>query len=371
MSIPQTYNSAQFAAFRPISASRETTEIPLSLQEKAEELSKAALNYVPAIVDISGTATQCRITWNLQDSVSLSEYCERISARQCMHWVKQAVYALFRLHGMGILHGNISPDTVRITFSGDLLLAGIQFQYKSMGSEETDPEFDYLPSDKTYTQASDVYSLGKVFLYLVTGKAHLNIHKIEFQSISLYHLIRKMIVEDPEKRLQLKSLWEDFLPTEPEWGQLVETEAIPAPSVSEIRDLFEKLLEEDSDIPKKLHSDLDFMLRTNNPLSRLYERMIRLLNSLSKESQETDKLSKADQTEARKAGTNTLKSALLYQKTGLFPYAKYCYSRAILAYHLAEDLEIGGEEGRKHYWEVRSGKAVCYANLMELVERTD
>jgi len=367
MSIKNTYRSRRFEVSSPVSEAREETLIPLLFQEKAKELSEAAVNYIPAVLDISPEAKQCKVTWNLHSAVPLSAYRKAISPDQCLYIVKQAVFALFRLHEMDILHGNICPDTVRITSSGNLLLAGINFQDRCTGNECTDLESQYRAPDYIYTRASDVYSLGKVFLYMLNGKAHSNIHKTEFHSMALYRLIRDMTEQDSEKRLQLKSLSREFLGRE--CGRLVETAAVPSPDLEEIGDVVRMLLEEDSSIPEKLQSDYNFM-HTNNLLSKLYGEMVRLLDSLSAKDAVTYKSAEVDQTEARQAGSSSLKSALLYQKTKLYSYAKYCYCRALLAYHLAGDLESEGEKGLRHYWEVRSGKAVCYANLMELVGRT-
>jgi hypothetical protein len=166
----------------------------------------------------------------------------------------------------------------------------------------------------------------------------------------------------------LKQYSHDFLNVETD--SIAETAAIPSPTFHEICSLIRSLSNKDlKSITKMMKSDYDFLLRMRNPLSSLYEQLVSLLESIKNDEQSSLKLTESEQSEARKAGTSTLNAALLYQQTKLYDCAKYCYSRALLAYHLAGELADGENEGMQHYLEVRRGKAVCYASLAELEAR--
>jgi serine/threonine protein kinase len=253
---------------------------------------------------------------------------------------------------------------------GDILLAGVQFGYELTGNETTELGMDYQAPEaySSYTEASDVYSLGKVFLYIATAGAAADIQRVEFRSLPVYQLIRKMTEKDPTKRLQLNQYSHDFISAETH--SLAETATIPSPSFHQIRLLIRSLPNKDLiSITKMMSSDYDFLLRTRNPLARLYEQLVSLLESIKNDRESSVKLTESEQSEARKAGLSALKAALLYQQTKLYDYAKYCYSRALLAYYLAGELVEGGNGDIQHYLEVRRGKAACYASLSELAAR--
>ena len=373
-----SYNSSKpllFEGFYSYPGLSNQLTVPSDFQEKAEALQKSSFKYIcPVLYVTPATAATCTVTWSplLPTSTPLSDYIHKhkIHPIQSVHLMKQGMYALSSLHGLGVLHGNISPDTVRVDSDGDILLAGIQFQYELTGSEDTELRMDYLApeANSTYTEASDVYSLGKVFLYIATEGAIGNMQRVEFRSLSVYQLIQKMTEKDHTKRLQLKQYSHDFLRVEAD--SIAETAAIPSPAFPQISSLLHSLADKDfKSITNKLKSDYDFLLRTRNPLSRLYEQLVALLKSIKKDEESSLKLSESEQCEARKAGSSALKAALLYQQTKLYDYAKYCYSRALLAYHLAGELVEGESEGMQHYLEVRRGKAACYASLAELEAR--
>jgi hypothetical protein len=86
-----------------------------------------------------------------------------------------------------------------------------------------------------------------------------------------------------------------------------------------------------------------------------------LLESIQNDEQ-SFKLTEAEQSGVRKAGTYTLNAALLYQQSKLYNCAKYGYSRALLTYYLAGEL-AEEDEGMQHYLEVRTNKAVYICPL--------
>jgi len=311
-------------------------------------------------------------------SQSLNEYykkCDdKVPQEQVLHWIRQLLYVFNFLHQNDILHGEIVPEALRVDSEGNIRVSNFKLYCKYTQSAITIPAhiMDYFPINVAieYTQASDVYSLGKVFLYLLCQRSPLKLHRYEIHSMPFYWLIRNMTRTDPAERLVLRDLPTHLLDGEEESMRLVEVSEIPPLSTYQVRDLISQVPLADS--LDKLSADYEFIRRNGKPHERLYGNMLDMLRKANDKCP-LPKFPEQDRAEARKVGTESLKSALLYQKTGLYAYAKYCYCRALLAYHIAGGLRgqiRPWEEEARHYREVRSGKLVCYANLSDLNKRS-
>lgn len=336
----------------------------------ADQLHQHPVNYVARILLMTPVGDNWQVTWDISDSTNLEMYMknELVTPMQIQHWFKQLLYSVDSLHRRGIYHGDIRPSALRVDAEGNIRLLKIGFS--STGSEITDPYLEYVPPEgsDTFTESSDVYSLGKVFLFLLHGEKSDELNRYEFNSMPVYSLIRNMTRKNPDKRLRLRDLPADFFNNEIESKlPAIVSEAAP-PATWRVRELISKL--PISDIASKLRSDYAFLARNQSSTANLYPGMIDLLAAFCEKTAKLPKVHRDDKAGARNAGSAALKAALLYQKTGLYDYAKYCYCRSLLAYHLAGGPEGTGEEALRHYQEVRGGKLVSYANLSELQQRS-
>lgn len=116
------------------------------------------------------------------DAVLLSERLSKddgkLSENEANSVVEKIIKALMKIHSYGAVHGNIRPENI-ILCGGDIRLAGYHhgaFACVDYGSEQAISRsnsfapIEQLTSNKSIGSQADIYSLGVVWYYLLTGK---------------------------------------------------------------------------------------------------------------------------------------------------------------------------------------------------------
>ncbi len=139
--------------------------------------SEVALPAVRNILDYNGTVyTVCRNS----DSITLKAYFEE--TRKPLSWQKaQSAFkciftALEKLHGVGVIHGGISPSSVHVGSDGKLHLTSFsipecrsQNEYMATAPVNGFSALELYGEHRVAETASDVYSLMSLIYYSVTG----------------------------------------------------------------------------------------------------------------------------------------------------------------------------------------------------------
>lgn len=135
---------------------------------------------IESVLDIFYENFTCYAISEFSDSVTLDEYFKK--NEEILSWDKARsafspiLSVLAQLHSMGIIHGEISPDTITVGSDGKLRLSGFTIAQTHLST----PEFysyrknGYAPAeayDKTLTisPSSDVYSIAAVIYKAITG----------------------------------------------------------------------------------------------------------------------------------------------------------------------------------------------------------
>lgn len=112
----------------------------------------------------------------------LEDYPHRLTPRVVRKLLGTALESISYLHGLGILHRDISPDNFLLDTKGNLTLIDFGAAREHAGKENRalssllavkdgySPHEFYL-ADVTQYPSSDLYSLGATFYHLVTGNA--------------------------------------------------------------------------------------------------------------------------------------------------------------------------------------------------------
>ncbi len=136
-----------------------------------------SLPTVRNILDYNGTVyTVCKYS----DSITLKSYFEE--TRKPLTWQKaQSAFkcifsALEKLHGVGVIHGGISPSSVHVGSDGKLHLTSFsipecrsQNEYLACAPVNGFSALELYGDDRVAETASDVYSLMALIYYCVTG----------------------------------------------------------------------------------------------------------------------------------------------------------------------------------------------------------
>lgn len=112
----------------------------------------------------------------------LEDAPERLTPHMVRRLLNTALDAISYIHGLGILHRDISPDNFLLDANGNLTLIDFGAAREQAGKENRalsallavkdgySPHEFYL-TDVTQRPSSDLYSLGATFYHLVTGEA--------------------------------------------------------------------------------------------------------------------------------------------------------------------------------------------------------
>lgn len=158
-----------------------------------------------------------------KDLKQLVEGSGGISPTQAIEIVRQAAEGLEYAHGQGVIHGDLKPSNLIVDASGivkirDLGLARLTESSPAPGDESTEvatlaAQSFHAPEQASKREVSplvDIYSLGAIFFYLLTGKPPLGgVNKAQdvkslcpAVSDEAAEICAKMLAEDPAARPQ-------------------------------------------------------------------------------------------------------------------------------------------------------------------------
>ncbi len=136
-----------------------------------------SLPVVRNILDFNGTVyTVCKYT----DSITLKAYFEEtgkpLSWQKAQSAFKGIVTALEKLHGVGVIHGGISPTSVHVGSDGKLHLTSFSIpecrtadNYLAIAPLNGFSPLELYGENRMAETASDVYSLMSLIYYCITG----------------------------------------------------------------------------------------------------------------------------------------------------------------------------------------------------------
>ena len=101
--------------------------------------------------------------------------------------ITQLADGLSVMHGAGLIHAQLSPGTIYINGSGVPVLGG----FCPLDPTESPFAAPEQRQGQPLSERSDVYSLGVLLLYLLTGSADLNIENISQLPVSYQDVVRK------------------------------------------------------------------------------------------------------------------------------------------------------------------------------------
>lgn len=146
---------------------------------------------------------------------NLSEYMaenhEKLTDVERIYLFDQVVEAMVAAHSNNVLHRDLSPNNILIADKGLVWVAdfglGKDYDRRSMGGKSSmgghgtqryvaQEQLDKL---RNATERSDVYSLGKIFYFILTGETP----PLVIQSVEKFQtLIQRSTADDPEKRMK-------------------------------------------------------------------------------------------------------------------------------------------------------------------------
>ena len=125
-----------------------------------------------------------------------------VSPEEAARWIRSIAEAIHHAHQRGILHRDLKPANILIDAQGeahvtDFGLAKLLDEARDLtvpgrvlGTPSFMPPEQADPERGAVTVASDVYGLGAILYFLLTGKA-------PFEGISMDHSIKLLLTEDP------------------------------------------------------------------------------------------------------------------------------------------------------------------------------
>ena len=138
------------------------------------------------------------------EGVSLTDYLDELqiplTCDEALDLLQPVVRGVAVMHRVGLLHRGISPDTIRITDHGARLSGYATLGLRTADSDLKAELYDGYAAPEQYSVAefdgryTDVYSLGAVFYFAVTGRAPLpsNLRKAQ-DNMPAAHSIMKQV----------------------------------------------------------------------------------------------------------------------------------------------------------------------------------
>ncbi|MDA3642421.1 hypothetical protein LZ318_20975 [Saccharopolyspora indica] len=180
--------SAQEAAEHAARFERERTE--------REQRQDAALRACPNLVFVDDVVAEEDVLWSVTRLVEGRTLSEDVSAYGPMTAesvepvARDLLEALAAAHGAGIVHGALSPATVRLTGDGEALLTG----FGAPADEH------YLAPERDHGQHGDLFSLGATLHFALTGTPPVRPGSAAGDVGELRSLIARLLAEDPSQR---------------------------------------------------------------------------------------------------------------------------------------------------------------------------
>ncbi|RKT89211.1 Protein kinase domain-containing protein [Saccharopolyspora antimicrobica] len=182
-------SSADEAAEHAARFERERTE--------REQLQAAALRACPDLVFVDDVIADADVLWSVTRLVEGRTLTEDVSAYGPMETetartiARDLLKALAAAHEAGIVHGALSPATVRLTGDGKALLTGFG---------TSDDEQAYRAPERDHERHGDLFALGATLHFALTGAPPVLPGSAAGDIGELRSLISRLLAEDPRQR---------------------------------------------------------------------------------------------------------------------------------------------------------------------------
>jgi len=189
-----------------------------SLQQKSMFFSEASnlisLDHpnICSIYGVSEIVNNACIVMDYVDGLSLDKWLmsNNASNKQKMSVFRQLLNAVSYLHELSIYHGDLKPQNIIINAQGHLVLIdlGLARCFKQADKNESVKAFskNWSAPEQVVGEpclpSSDVYSLGAIMFYLLTGDSPKPKEEIKFKNKELTAVLKKALATSPEKRYQ-------------------------------------------------------------------------------------------------------------------------------------------------------------------------
>lgn len=163
----------------------------------------------PHIATVHGTAKNDRVFIAVMEYIAGGSLGDRLAqAFELQQWIliaQQVCRALYYVHEMELVHGNLRPNNILVVSGGHIKVTDFGFDDHSIG---TGVDW-YQPFDERKSPASDIYSLGAVLFHMLTGEVvdhhDAGINNIDALTVlpnALEKIVRKMLAVKPGQRYQ-------------------------------------------------------------------------------------------------------------------------------------------------------------------------
>jgi len=171
--------------------------------------------HIPFLLDVFDTEGRTGIILRKFDGPTLAEvrkhrlYRDGVFKKHMVWMLNRSLSAIGFAHFLGIVHGNITPDHL-IVRPKDHNLCIIDWSYAAFKPNQTGDSFKafteiYSPpevsDERLPIPASDIYSLGKVMIWILGGNPKTNEMSDDVEE-KLQRLLRYMVMESPLQRPQ-------------------------------------------------------------------------------------------------------------------------------------------------------------------------
>lgn len=172
-----------------------------------EKLQKLNIKGIPEIYEIFEINNESYIIEECIEGLNLKEkllFDRELSKNEVHNIISQLCDILDKIHGANIIHRDIKPSNIILTFDNQVYLidfgiARNKNDYSSSDTTHLGTEFYASPEQYGFAQTdnrSDIYSVGKLMIVLLTGRESvLNIKAIPYSGV-----IKKCIAVDADKR---------------------------------------------------------------------------------------------------------------------------------------------------------------------------
>ncbi|HSX37455.1 MAG TPA: protein kinase [Chlamydiales bacterium] len=193
----------------------KTRQILSHLLKEAKIMGLASHPNIVKLYELGKSEFGLYVVMEFIQGVSLRQFLrkESLQPSRAIQIILQIGYALAHLHGHGVIHGDLKPDNILVTESGDIKL--IDFGISQFVEEGKDPEKrlrmmgtpHYMsPEQKerpdTVSYPSDIFSLGIIAYELYFGRLAHGVIQTGKLPRGLQKILSKALELDPADRYQ-------------------------------------------------------------------------------------------------------------------------------------------------------------------------
>eukprot|EP01129_Flabellula_baltica_P008776 TRINITY_DN3515_c0_g1_i1.p1 TRINITY_DN3515_c0_g1~~TRINITY_DN3515_c0_g1_i1.p1 ORF type:complete len:221 (+),score=50.38 TRINITY_DN3515_c0_g1_i1:472-1134(+) len=205
---------------------------PMSINREITLLNIAEHEHIVQLYDVYETETKVYLVLELLKGGDVSQLLEiEDNEEEVKYVVKEILKGLMRIHELGAMHRDIKPENIIYTDSVGGNLKLIDFGLASLINEPamrsrvgtSDYQAPAMFTNKTYDSQVDLWSLGALVYYLLSGVkpfyndnhmiTSLNIQKAKYDfrpkkwkkvSVAGKHFVKSLLTKNPEERLTAK-----------------------------------------------------------------------------------------------------------------------------------------------------------------------